>query len=71
MALTPGLYRHFKGGLYDLLGVATHTETGEELAVYRSIETGRLFVRPAAMFEGSLERAGYSGPRFTRILEEG
>lgn len=43
------MFRHFKGGLYDLIGFAKHTETGEELAVYRD-GTGQLYVRPAAMW---------------------
>ena len=43
-------HRHRKGGLYRLLGVAQHTETGEVLAVYRG-QDGRLWARPKAMFE--------------------
>jgi hypothetical protein len=47
----PGRYRHFKGGDYELLSVATHTETNEPLVVYRSVtEPHRVWVRPLAMF---------------------
>lgn len=47
-------YRHFKGGEYVVLGVAVHTETGEELVVYREAgdAEGRTWARSRAMFEG-------------------
>ncbi|MBT5032860.1 MAG: DUF1653 domain-containing protein [Proteobacteria bacterium] len=64
--LKPGLYRHFKGKQYQLLGVASHTETGEELVVYRALygEHG-LWVRPLAMFDETMRRDGKSFKRFT------
>ncbi len=47
----PGLYRHFKGGKYELLNVARHSETKELLAVYRSVEDQEtIWVRPLEMF---------------------
>jgi hypothetical protein len=47
----PGLYRHYKGNLYEVLGVATHSESGERLVVYRPCYAERgLWVRPLAMF---------------------
>jgi hypothetical protein len=47
----PGRYRHFKGGDYELLSVATHTETKEPFVVYRSVEDpDRVWVRPLEMF---------------------
>lgn len=66
--LKPGRYRHFKGNEYELLGVAKHSETLEPMVVYRALygEHG-LWVRPAAMWTESVERDGYSGPRFTYI----
>ena len=71
MELKPGRYRHFKGKEYQLLGVATHSETGEPMAVYRALYgEGGLWVRPAAMWSETVEREGYSGPRFVRIEEE-
>lgn len=66
--LKPGRYCHFKGGEYELLGVATHSETLEPMVVYRALYgEGGLWVRPAAMWTEQVERDGYSGPRFIRI----
>lgn len=51
MDILPGLYRHFKGGLYRVEGVARHSETLEEMVVYRALYgEGGLWVRPAAMW---------------------
>lgn len=71
MNIRPGRYRHFKGGEYEVLGVATHSETLEPMVVYRALygEKG-LWVRPAAMWNQMVERDGYTGPRFTLIEEE-
>jgi hypothetical protein len=68
MSIEPGTYRHFKGGLYAVIGLARHSETEEELVVYRPLsgEQG-LWVRPVSMWSAHLERDGYSGPRFARI----
>jgi hypothetical protein len=59
----PGTYRHFKGGLYEVLGVARHSETEEELVVYRTGQ-GDLWVRPKAMFLETVTRDGRAVPRF-------
>jgi hypothetical protein len=63
-----GRYRHYKGGEYEVLGVARHSETLETLVVYRPLynATG-LWVRPHAMFFGTLEVDGRVQPRFSRI----
>lgn len=68
--LKPGRYRHFKGKEYRLLALAKHSETLESMVVYQALygEKG-LWVRPAAMWSGTVEREGYSGPRFTYIGE--
>lgn len=65
-----GRYRHFKGGEYRLVAVATHSETLEPIVVYQALyaEQG-LWVRPAAMWCEEVEREGYRGPRFTYIGE--
>ncbi|MBI4142847.1 DUF1653 domain-containing protein [Candidatus Uhrbacteria bacterium] len=64
----PGRYRHFKGKEYDALGVAQHSETNEELVVYRKrYDDHALCVRPAAMFTERVVRDGYDGPRFVQI----
>lgn len=66
--LPPGRYRHFKGGEYDVLGVATHSETGEPLVVYRPLYGARgLWVRPLAMFLESVEHRGEVIARFALI----
>lgn len=68
MEIIPGKYRHFKGGLYEVLGVASHSETMEPMVVYRALygEYG-LWVRPASMWNETVERDGTVYPRFTRI----
>lgn len=64
----PGRWRHYKGGLYELIGVATHSESGERLVVYRPLYgEGGLWVRPLAMFLDTVERDGERRPRFERI----
>ena len=68
MQIRPGKYRHFKGGEYQVLGVARHSETGEELVVYRALYgEGGLWVRPAAMWSETVDRDGYRGPRFVPL----
>jgi hypothetical protein len=63
--LKKGLYRHYKGGEYEVLGVVRHSETEEYLALYRPLYGERaLWVRPLEMFTGSVELAGESVPRF-------
>jgi hypothetical protein len=44
------LYKHYKGGLYRVIGEAQHSETEEELTIYMSVETGLLWARPTRMF---------------------
>ncbi len=64
----PGRWRHYKGGLYELIGVATHSESEERLVVYRPLYGERgLWVRPLAMFLESVEIDGNRRPRFERI----
>ncbi|HEX5272116.1 MAG TPA: DUF1653 domain-containing protein [Gemmataceae bacterium] len=61
----PGRYRHFKGGLYEVIGVARHSETEEEFVVYRALYgEGGLWVRPRAMFLDAVSAAGAVVPRF-------
>ena len=66
-----GRYRHFKGNEYLVIGVARHSETGEELVVYRQDYGDRsLWVRPKDMFLEGVEDDGRSVPRFEFIGEE-
>lgn len=63
--IKPGRYRHFKGNEYEVIGTARHSETLEELVVYRALYgDGGLWVRPTAMWTETVERDGYRGPRF-------
>ena len=63
--IRPGRYRHFKGGEYEVFGVASHSETLEPMVVYRALYgAGGLWVRPAQMWNEWVERDGYRGPRF-------
>lgn len=68
MEIKPGKYRHFKGNLYEVIGIASHSETMEPMVVYRALygEQG-LWVRPAAMWNEIVEKEGYVGPRFQYI----
>ena len=68
----PGIYKHFKGGLYEVFGVAVHSETEEELVVYRSLYgTYRLNVRPVKMFLDDVDSPTfkYKGPRFVLVKD--
>lgn len=63
--VSPGIYRHYKGQDYEVMGVAIHSETEEEQVVYRALYGDyRLFVRPRDMFEEWVEKEDYKGPRF-------
>ncbi|MBL7931894.1 MAG: DUF1653 domain-containing protein [Bacteroidia bacterium] len=55
--IEPGIYRHYKGKIYEVIGIAKHSETLEELVVYKATyqaEGENLWVRPAKMFEESI-----------------
>ncbi|MEG0854216.1 MAG: DUF1653 domain-containing protein [Angelakisella sp.] len=70
MVPKPGRYRHFKGNEYQLLYVAKHSESLEEMVVYRALYgEGGVWVRPLHMWSELVTRDGYSGPRFTYIGE--
>ena len=68
--IKPGRYRHFKGREYEALGIARHSETEEELVVYRALygDFG-LWVRPVSMWNETVERDGKTFRRFTYIGE--
>lgn len=68
MEIRCGRYRHFKGGEYEVIGMAKHSETLEEMVVYRALygEHG-LWVRPASMWNETVERDGKTYRRFTFI----
>ena len=65
MEIKPGIYRHFKGNRYEVIGMAKHSETLEPMVVYRALYgEGGLWVRPAAMCSEIVDKPGYHGPRF-------
>ena len=66
--IKPGRYRHFKGNDYEVIGLARHSETQEEMVVYRALygDFG-LWVRPARMWNETVERDGKTFRRFTYI----
>ena len=69
-SIKPGRYRHFKGNEYEVIGLARHSETEEELVVYRALygDFG-LWVRPVSMWNETVERDGKTFRRFTYIGE--
>ena len=68
--LKPGKYKHYKGGFYKIIGIAIHSETLEEMVVYRALygskefDKNALFVRPKQMF---LERVVVDGKEVQRF----
>lgn len=70
MSVKLGKYRHFKGGEYEVLHIAYHSETGEEMLVYQALYgEKKIWVRPVSMFFETVERDGKTYQRFTYIGE--
>ncbi|MDG1662975.1 MAG: DUF1653 domain-containing protein [Pseudomonadales bacterium] len=68
MRVTPGLYQHYKGGRYEVIGEARHTETEEDLVLYRALYGERgLWVRPLDMFCETVEVESKQVPRFALL----
>ena len=66
--ITLGKYRHFKGNIYDVIGFAKHSETGEKLVIYRSVENpDEVWARPYKMFAETIGSDGQTVKRFTKI----
>ena len=67
----PGRYRHFKGNRYQLLGIAKHSETMEDMAVYRALKGDQsLWVRPLHMWQEQVLVDGHLQPRFQTIEDD-
>ncbi|MSU55049.1 MAG: DUF1653 domain-containing protein [Candidatus Taylorbacteria bacterium] len=67
MIIKLGIYKHFKGGRYRVLGVAKHSETLEDLVVYEALyenDLSKLWVRPASLFVETVELDGKKVSRF-------
>ncbi|MGB1403628.1 MAG: DUF1653 domain-containing protein [Porticoccaceae bacterium] len=68
MSIDNGVYRHYKGNRYEVLGVATHSETEEPYVVYRPLYGDySLWIRPLSMFIETVEVDGKTMPRFTFV----
>ena len=65
MDIKIGKYRHFKGKEYCVIGIASHSETLEPMVVYKALYgDGGIWVRPAHMWNETVDREDYQGPRF-------
>ena len=65
-----GLYRHYKGGQYEVIGTARHSETLEPMTIYRALYGAHgLWVRPAAMFAETVEIDGVVRQRFEKVQD--
>lgn len=70
MMLKKGIYQHYKGQLYQVFHVATHSETEEKLAVYQCLYGDySIWVRPLEMFTESVTVEGKTVARFQLIQE--
>ncbi|MBZ6067223.1 DUF1653 domain-containing protein [Aeromonas schubertii] len=67
--LRTGLWRHYKGGLYEVLTEARHSERDELLVIYRSVEDGTCYARPKPMFVEWVRHDGRLMARFAPIEE--
>ena len=68
--LIPGIYRHYKGNMYEVLGTARHSETLEVFVVYKSLsspEGENLWIRPSQMFSEEVCLDGQTVPRFSFV----
>ena len=65
-----GIYKHFKGNSYEVLGVARHSETLEEMVIYKALYgDGDIWVRPLKMWDETVEYNGQTVKRFTYVGE--
>lgn len=68
MELPSGKYRHFKGGIYEIVCIAKNSETLEDTVIYRSLtEPDKIWARPLSMWDETVERDGILYKRFTKI----
>lgn len=73
MEIKPGIYKHYKGNRYEVLGVGKHSETLEDMVVYRALyassefKEGSLWIRPLHLFKEFVTVEGTKVPRFEKI----
>lgn len=73
MEIKPGIYKHFKGGMYRVIGVAKHSETLEDLVIYEALydnPKSKFWVRPLENFLGEVELEGKKISRFEYVGEK-
>jgi hypothetical protein len=74
MEIKPGTYKHYKGNLYEVIGVGRHSETLEEMVLYRALysskeyKKGSLWVRPLHVFNEFVTVDGEKRPRFEKVV---
>ena len=68
MTIPCGKYRHYKGGIYEVIGMATHTETLEDMVIYKDEEN--MWVRPASMWNETVDTPNGKVIRFTALKGE-
>ena len=64
-----GIYRHYKGGIYQVVDIARHSETLEKLVIYKSVENGEYWARPLSMWNETVICGGKEVRRF-QLIEE-
>lgn len=70
MQIKQGRYQHYKGGFYEVIGLAKHSETNAEFVVYQSLSDKKLWVRPKEMFLQEIKVDNQIVPRFKFLLEK-
>jgi hypothetical protein len=68
--IKPGKYQHYKGKHYEVIGIAKHSETLEEMVIYKALyqnEMGNVWIRPLKMFLENVVVEGKEIPRFKYI----
>lgn len=70
MSIELGTYKHYKGNLYEVIALATHSESLEKMVVYKALyqkEGENVWVRPLAIFQENVLINGQKTPRFLRL----